>query len=88
MDTLSGSERPVVTYLKTPGVTPLARVRRIFFDKTSIILIESKINVHERLRYDTSMWARYENPMDGQFVRFGLLAKLSAIPFSCFSLFR
>ena len=44
-----GSERPVVTYLKTPIVTPLARVRRIFFDKTFIILMESKINVHERL---------------------------------------
>ncbi len=49
MDSPSSAECTDVTYLRTPVLTPLARVRRIFFDKTFTILMESKINAHARL---------------------------------------
>jgi hypothetical protein len=45
----TSAERTVVTYLKTPVATPLARLRRVFFEETSIILMKFKIEVHESL---------------------------------------
>jgi hypothetical protein len=49
MDSPSSEERAVVTFLQMPVVPPLARVRRIYIDKTATILMESEIEVHERL---------------------------------------
>jgi hypothetical protein len=49
LGTATSAERTVVTYLKPPVATPLARVRRVFFEETYIIFMESKIDVHERL---------------------------------------